>query len=208
MNTPRRLVARCAASFALASAGCSSSMTTTVVEPHPTIIQVDPLEFLGPLACGTGSGEVQRYVATLIDITEAGTERAPLNFELPSSAPARCEQSVAFGQVVPGHFYTARIDVYDRSDLVPLGMDTASAPAGSPAPVPLGTPILVEPATGVPVAPRWTTTCGTPCPQRVTNCPPPPRPVQAGATEAYNYAVRAEAELTQPMTRCWPWQNP
>jgi hypothetical protein len=199
VNTKIRL-ASCAALLAF-SAGCGSSTTVVTVEPHPTIIEVNPREFAGSLKCGTGAGELQRYVATLKDITRTGDPDAgvPLNFELPSSAPARCEQGVAFGLVVAGHFYVAQIDGYDRSDLVQL------AP---------GAPILTDPATQQPVAPRWTTTCGTPCPYKVGSgmeklCPAAPEPAQPGLDkdDPYNSAVRAESELTQVMSPCWAWQN-
>ena len=196
MNTKIRL-ASCAALLAL-GAGCGTSTTVPTIEPHPTIVQVNPREFATTVECGAGADQLQRYVATLKDITRTGPADAgvALDFELPSSAPTRCQQSVAFGLVVAGHFYVAQIDGYDRSDLVPL------AP---------GAPILVDPATQKPVAPRWTATCGTPCPyDDQKRCPPEPEPVQPGVEkyDPYNSAVRAESELTQSIIRCWPWEMP
>lgn len=186
MNTKTRLVAGCAALLAF-SAGCGTSSDIITVEPHPTILEVNPRDFLGSLKCGTGEGDLQRYVATLTDVTRSGEAEASLNFELPSSAPARCQQGVAFGLVVPGHYYTARIDGYDRSDLVPLAA---------------GVPILVDPSTREPVAPRWSTSCGTDCPYS-NGCP-----VKPAGDPLYGYAVRAEFELSRQMAPCWAWQNP
>lgn len=190
MNTKIRLVAGCAALLAF-SAGCGTSSDIVTVQPHPTILEVNPREFMASLKCGTDEGALQRYVATLTDVTRVGEPEESLNFDLPSSAPARCEQGVAFGLVVPGHFYTARVDGYDRSDLEPL------AP---------GVPILVDPSTREPVAPRWTTTCGTPCPYS-KGCPVNPVPPKPG-DDPSNYAVRAESELSRQMKPCWAWDNP
>jgi hypothetical protein len=200
VNTKIRL-ASCAALLALGG-GCGTNSSVTTVEPHPTIVEVDPLEFARTLECGTGADQLQRYVATLTDITRTGEADAgvALDFELPSSGPTRCVQGVAFGLVVAGHFYKARIDGYDRGDLVPL------AP---------GAPILIDPVTQKAVAPRWTTTCGTLCPYgdgsgTGKGCPALPVPVQPGlhVRDPYNYAVRAESELSRTMTPCWDWQNP
>ena len=191
MNTKTRLIAGCATLLAF-NAGCGTSSSVVTVEPHPTIIEVNPLEFLGSLKCGTGAGDLQRYVATLTDVTRPGDAGEPLEFDLPSSAPARCEQGVAFGLVVSGHFYRARVDGYDRSDLAPLEA---------------GTSILRDPSTNKAVAPRWSTTCGTPCPY-AKGCPvKPPVPPQ-GSNDPGDYAVRAETELTRQMSPCWAWQNP
>jgi hypothetical protein len=182
---------------ALVVSGCGSDSSTVTVEPHPTIIELAPRDFLGSLKCGTEEGNLQRYVATLTDVTRVHEEGAgggpgePLEFVLPSSLPIRCEQGVAFGLVVPGHFYTAQIDGYDRGDLVPM------AP---------GAPILVDPNTKKPVAPRWTTSCGTPCTQGKA-CPPEPLPPNPNDT-GYSFAVRAEYELTRKLQPCWAWPSP
>lgn len=196
MNTKICLVSSCFGLLAF-GAGCSGDSSTVTVEPHPTIIELSPRDFLGALRCGTGASDLQRYVATLTDVTRMRTEAsgdggAPaLDFDLPSSLPIRCEQGVAFGLVVTGHFYTAQVDGYDRSDLEPLAS---------------GAPVMVDP-TGKPVAPRWTTTCGTPCPPDMLGCPATPLPPNPRDT-GYSFAVRAEYELTRPMQPCWAWSNP
>ncbi|MBN2194137.1 MAG: hypothetical protein JW751_15075 [Polyangiaceae bacterium] len=66
---------------------------------------------------------------------------------LPSSGPVPCELPVSFGFVVPGHRYLARVDGYDRHDLIPFAE---------------GHPDLVDPDTGEYVAPRWVWLCEDP----------------------------------------------
>jgi hypothetical protein len=93
---------------------------------------------------------MQVYVATLFDV---GLDYAPTEpFALPSSGPVSCKNPVAFSRVLEPHRYQARVDAYDREDLLPLGSDDPK--------VSLGVPILVDPVTGERVSPRWTTTCG------------------------------------------------
>lgn len=134
-----------------ALAGCTE--TTVPVEGvyHPTLIQVSPDEFLGSVPCRPGAtGAMQIYVATIFDVGEATAPTEP--FALPSSGPISCKNPVAFSRVYDPHRYSARVDGYDRGDLVPLGSTDPK--------VTLGVPILVDPATGARVPPRWTTTCG------------------------------------------------
>jgi hypothetical protein len=200
------LVVGCTASFL---SGCGGDSSTVTVEPHPTIVELSPRDFLGSLTCGSAEGNLQRYVATLTDVTRVDAEGEnesgagggpgePLDFALPSSLPIRCEQGVAFGLVVSGHFYTAKIDGYDRSDLEPMAE---------------GAPILIDPSTKKPVAPRWTTSCGTPCPYVNEDgsrpgkaCPAEPLPPNPTDTE-YSFAVRAEYQLTRKLEPCWAWSS-
>jgi hypothetical protein len=95
--------------------------------------------------------------------------------------------------VVPGHFYVAQVDGYDRSDLMPLLA---------------GSSILVDPSTSEPVTPRWTAKCGTSCPyEDKVGCPARPLGAEPDDKNPYDYAVRAESELTQEMNPCWDWSN-
>jgi hypothetical protein len=134
-----------------ALAGCEETVVPVEGVYHPTLIQVSPDEFLGTVPCRPGAtGAMQTYVATIFDVGEAAAPKEP--FALPSSGPVSCKNPVAFSRVLDPHRYTARIDGYDRGDLVPLG---SSDPK-----VTFGVPILVDPVTGERVSPRWTTTCG------------------------------------------------
>lgn len=114
-----------------------------------TLLEVVPEAFLGNVPCAEATGGLTTYVATLIDLTpatgvaDAGSEIQ--EFVLPSSAPAPCTSSVAFALVVPQHAYAARIEAYDRSDLIQ--------------PV-KGISTLLDPATLEPAPPRWVTACG------------------------------------------------
>jgi len=131
--------------------GCEDETVPVEGVYHPTLIQVSPEKFLGTVPCRPGAtGAMQTYVATIFDV---GLDYAPTEpFALPSSGPVSCKNPVAFSRVLEPHRYQARVDAYDRSDLVPLGSDDPR--------VTEGVPILVDPATGARVSPRWTTTCG------------------------------------------------
>ncbi len=134
---------------ALTAAGCGDSSGPRRLQPPPTLLLVDPTDFLGAVACLDQPGAMQRYVATLTDVTEnlLGDAGLPSGFSLPSSGPVPCGRAVTFGFVVPGHEYTAEVAGYDRSDLSPLGGSSS------------GSPVMVD-ADGDVVTPRWTTTCG------------------------------------------------
>ncbi len=139
---------------------------------------------------------MRRYVATLTDVSP-GPGDAPLNFTLPSSAlqidssdatsesiryePVPCSDSVEFGLVVTGHYYWAKIDGYDRDDLEMLEP---------------GLPIVVDAKTRARVLPRWTTTCSKADSSTDMS--------DAGAKLV---GVRAELDLTQPVTGCLPWSE-
>jgi hypothetical protein len=93
-------------------------------------------------------------VSCSADADPGTTPRAIVGFELPSTGPVDCQQSVSIGRVVPGHRYRAEIQGYDRADLVAL------AP---------GVPILVDPATGERVEPLWKFSCGDDCPENAVS---------------------------------------
>jgi hypothetical protein len=111
----------------VAFAGCSSSASTAISVTHPTMIRVEPEDFLGGVPCDPNGSGLKRYVATIVDYDfgegGAGGEPAVLpeaqGFQAPSSLPTPCTTGVGFGFVVPGRHYEVLIDGYDRTDLVP-----------------------------------------------------------------------------------------
>ncbi len=124
--------------------GCSSNNSNTLAPEAQTLIGVEPEDFVVAGSCGTA---VQRYVATLRDVTgsdkisQLSTSSAP--FVVGSSPPTPCDKSTVFGNVVVSHAYEVAIDGYDRSDIAPL---PNSAPS-------------VMYAAAQYVAPRWTAVC-------------------------------------------------
>jgi hypothetical protein len=122
---------------------CGESSVLQGGEPPPTVVVVDPAQFLGSVPCLDAPGGMRRYVATLVDVSPlAGLDAGELT--LPSSEPTSCIQAVHFSRVTPGRRYVADIDGYDRTDIRP------QAP---------GSRIQVD-TSGAYVAPRWTTSCG------------------------------------------------
>ncbi|HEY8946896.1 MAG TPA: hypothetical protein VIM73_21785 [Polyangiaceae bacterium] len=145
-----------------ASVGCGDDDDFSSSGNDLTIVEVVPEAFLGSVPCGAEPGAVAVYVATLVDLGPvSGTAGRPsTDFVLPSSSPAGCTRSVAFGSVVGRHEYRALIEGYDRSDLV--------QPAA-------GVPILLDPESGEIVPPRWTAECAPTTAEfrltrRVTDC--------------------------------------
>jgi hypothetical protein len=131
---------------AILAAGCGGGAGGSGSD-NPTLVAVDPDDFLGDVPCLESPGAMRRFVATLEDVSsELGSEDAPIeSFVLPSSPPVACTHPVAFGFVVPEHRYVADVQGYDRTDLTPMLS---------------GSPVMLDPATGEVVAPRWTTSCG------------------------------------------------
>jgi hypothetical protein len=113
----------------------------------PTVVALQPQEFLGDLPCATGPGSIQTYVATFRDITPIADTDAAAAFELPSSPPTSCLQTVGTALAVRGHQYTADVAAYDTADIDPL------AP---------GSPIMIRRTTREVVPPRWHGACETP----------------------------------------------
>jgi hypothetical protein len=117
---------------------------------RPTVILVDPDEFLGDVACADSPGALRRYVATLVDVTRSPTSGRILEVSLPSSDPVSCHLGVAFDRVTGGlsraggNFYVADIQGYDRSDLRPSED---------------GSSIMLT-SSGDVATPRWATSCG------------------------------------------------
>jgi hypothetical protein len=188
----RALAALLASGLAGLLGGCQETTTPVVGVYHPTLVSVDPSKLSGGVPCANAGGALRAYVATVFDVEYeadgslvtasapdlAGTGGAPdqeasnqapdlagfcpadatpgtaprskLGFALPSSGPTDCRTPVAFSRVVDGHRYRAEVDGYDRDGLVPLVA---------------GAPIMVDPATGDRVAPRWKWRCGDACPE-------------------------------------------
>jgi hypothetical protein len=157
MNLAR--AAACAL-LGLGSVACGDDPELVIVVAHPTLVQVSPAEFLGMVPCLPAEGAMQRYVATIYDVTPelsedgaagaGGAGGAPEagpreNFALPSSGPTPCTQTTASAFVVNGRRYAAEIDGYDRTDIQPLAA---------------GARVMLDSETGETVEPRWTSTCG------------------------------------------------
>jgi len=123
--------------------GCSETSSTASTPEAVTLVGLDPQDFIAKGACGT---QVQRYVATLTDVTGAdgirtdGVSLSP--FVVGSSKPMPCTDSITFAKVVDYHAYKANIDGYNRKDIEP-------AADGSPA-------MLAE---GQYVQPQWSAIC-------------------------------------------------
>jgi hypothetical protein len=153
--------------LALAAAGCNNSSATIVGVTPSTAVAVDPLEFLGPVKCGTAPGEMQLYVATLSDVSRRSVLGiGSTNLVLPSSAPTGCGVSVLFENILQGREYEAAVQGYDRNDITPLApgsnvmleclrWNTDNLDGGNASPAPRK---CLE--VGDYVAPRWTTRCG------------------------------------------------
>jgi len=135
-----RLAAPLLAAFSAACSSSSASSGTT----SPTLVTVSPASFAGDVTCADLPGAWRTYVATLFDVTDDPSDP----FELPSSPPVPCAMPVSFAFVVPGHYYIARIQGFDRTDIEPYGGLSG------------GSPHMVDAATKADVPARWTTTCG------------------------------------------------
>lgn len=153
------------ASGLLLWAGCSSDTVGQVGVSHPTMIEIPPESFLGDVPCTLEDGGLTRYVATLTDVTvrnenaggAGGGSSDGIGGEgdvtLASSAPVSCRAGVGFGFVVPGHQYTAVIEGYDTSVIVPRAPGSPLMVAATPKAKPS------EVAKAPPVAARWRATC-------------------------------------------------
>ena len=185
--------ALCLSALVASLSACSGSGSTSTALPHPTVVEVSPLEFASTPACDAGPGSLKRYIATLIDVTPvSATDSAPIDFTLPSSAlevetagvihyePIPCRRSVEFGLVVPGHSYRTALLGYDRDDL-----ELFEA----------GFPIAVDPASRAVVEPRWTASCGDDDGDSSSG----------GAGNVSERAVRAETDLTRTVRYCGDW---
>lgn len=129
----------------LLALACGDSGGTVSGTVTPTLIAIDPADFLDDLTCANVPGGARRYVATVTDVTpEDEDEDLGSPFTLPSSPPVACARQTAFGFVQAGRRYTAEVDIYEQGGLSPLAE---------------GSRKMVD-ASGAIVEPRWTTACG------------------------------------------------
>jgi hypothetical protein len=187
----------CRAGLALASvlagalvplSACSDGGSTVLDTFAVTSVAVTPEAFLTGVTCGEGG--MRRYVATLSDVSAGDNSGG--GFVLPSSAPVPCFLEVRFERVTIGREYATDIQGYDRDDIVPLGCFPV-ATAGC-----AGSTVMVDAATGVYVAPRWTTSCGHHRSQPGVDAGPPPDSYDAGARSYGECRGRAPAGGGKP----------
>jgi hypothetical protein len=164
--------------LALTALGCSDDSELVIVIEHPTLIEVNPEEFLGRVPCLAAEGAMRRYVATVFDVSPlddetgaagaGGADDGPVeDFALPSSGPTPCTAPIATAFVVPGRHYAAQVDAFDRQDIEPLAA---------------GSRVMLDSESKEIVTPRWTTSCGRErgesvmavyqATRRVSNCAP------------------------------------
>jgi hypothetical protein len=132
-----------AAVLAPLSAGCAPESTLPQGTLVPTGIKLSPDEFLAGVPCGTQTGAMQSYVATLIDVSDA------LNpFVLPSSPPTPCAIPTDFRYLVVNDSYVAEIDGYTQpvAQLIPINGNASGSRH-----------MLLD---NIPVVPRWNGDCG------------------------------------------------
>ncbi len=159
---------------ALASAGsiaCTSTTTTTTTTTDDSLgysaaLLLRPAAFIGDTPCGSATGSMRSYVATLIDhvqVTDDATgEEKEQRFTFPSSLPVPCGQGVRFDNIVGGHFYSVQLDGYEKlaTDIGPQGWANANGTVnyGKQG---LGSGSRhMENKVGLPVTPRWAGSCG------------------------------------------------
>lgn len=119
----------------IAFAGCSSSASSVISVTHPTMIRVEPEDFVGTVPCDLIGSGLKRYVATIVDYDydgvggatsgEGGATLDAHGFQAPSSLPTPCTTGVGFGFVVPGRHYEVLIDGYDRDDIAPRALGSS-----------------------------------------------------------------------------------
>src|SRR5688572_25232772 len=126
-------------SVGLAFVSCNEETPPNTILPTPTSVIITPEAFLGDVACGTETGGLLAYQATLLDVTE-GLQGAPT---LPSSPVVDCTSTVVFETVQINHRYAAIVTAFDRS-----GLRAESE----------GSQTIVD-DDGNPVSPQWATRC-------------------------------------------------
>ncbi|MCA9633709.1 MAG: hypothetical protein KC766_38925, partial [Myxococcales bacterium] len=144
-SAPARLSAlACALVGGLTAAGCFDTGSSVAGKSAPTLVGVDPADFLGDLPCVDAEGAPRTYVVTLHGEDPEADASTPQAFDHPSSPPASCSRIVTFGYVIPGNRYTAEIDVYETDQLTPLAS---------------GSRVMLD-ANGNRVSKSWSTQCG------------------------------------------------
>jgi len=147
---------------------CEEDEEVSTAIIHPMLVSVSPEDFLGTLPCLDAPGAMRTYVAVLRHRGPAdddgvagehgypqgvgGEGGAPAGIDPAESSPLlACTSTIGFGMVRPDHRYLADVYAFDRDDL------ELATPAGDLGP--WDAPVVIDEATGDPVAPRWTTRC-------------------------------------------------
>ena len=149
------VASRLLGSFAAALAtGCFGGGSSEPAPIQPTLVAVEPADFLGTVPCAPLPGALQSYVATFHDVSgDLDGVVSPDGFALPSSGPVDCARRVGTNRVIVGRRYAVDVQGYDRPSCSSGGGDDCLRPL-SP-----GLPLMVD-ARGEPVSPRWTSSCG------------------------------------------------
>lgn len=102
----------------LLSSACGDARLSEGGTPLPTLVAVDPVDFLERDGCAAGEGAPRSYVATLTELTaaaDAGAQPPAQEQRLLSSGPIDCHRGVGFSFVTPYARYVAEIQTYDRA---------------------------------------------------------------------------------------------
>jgi hypothetical protein len=138
----------------LSLAGCFGDDSGDSTSIQPTLIAVQPDDFLGNVPCSPDPGALQSYIATFYDVESAGEAPAfGSGIPLFSSPPVDCRRSVGTQNVTDAHHYAVEIHAFDRP-----ACDRDAEEGCIQALIP-GTPIAAD-VSGNVVDPRWTTACG------------------------------------------------
>jgi hypothetical protein len=133
----------------LLCAGCGDDAGSFPLFVEPTEVAVAPQDFLGEVSCSSNEGAMRSYVVTLSGWADS-TDTSP--FVVGSSLPVPCSMVAGFrDSVVIGGVYTAEIDAYA------VGPDQVQPFGGLSS----GSRQMRRIDTDEPLAPRWTTRCGS-----------------------------------------------
>ena len=134
--------------------GCFGDGSGESASIQPTLVAVQPEDFLGNVPCSPDPGALRSYIATFYDVEGVGGGSAVgSGIPLFSSPPVDCRRTVGTQNVTDDHHYAVEIHAFDRP-----ACDGGAEDGCVQALIP-GTPIAAD-ASGNVVAPRWTTACG------------------------------------------------